>query len=72
MEEGMGGDQNLQESFLPFRQVGSNNSTKTSKQIREMLVDYFVPDAGRVTWQNETIQRTLDNFEKYFVKQKYC
>ena len=22
MEEGMGGDQNLQESFLPFRQVG--------------------------------------------------
>ena len=67
MEEGMAGDQNLQESFLPFRQVDSNNSTKTAKQIREMLVDYFVSDAGRVTWQNETIQSTLHNFDKDFV-----
>ena len=24
--------------------------TKTAKQIHEMLVDYFVPDAGKVTW----------------------
>ena len=63
----MGGDQNLRESFLSLKQVGSNNSTKTAKQIRETLVDYFVSDAGRVTWQNETIQSTLHNFDKDFV-----
>lgn len=45
----MGGDQNLQESFLPLRQVGSNNSNKTAKQIRKILADYFVSDAGEVT-----------------------
>ena len=67
MEEGKGGDQNLQESFLAFRQIGSNNSTKIAKQICEMLVDYFVSDTGRVTWQNETIQSTLHNFDKDFV-----
>ena len=67
LEEGKGGDQNLQESFLAFRQIGSNNSTKIAKQICEMLVDYFVSDTGRVTWQNETIQSTLHNFDKDFV-----
>ena len=34
-------------NFLPFRQVGSNNSTKTDKQICEMLVDYSVSGAGK-------------------------
>ena len=63
----MGGDQTLQESFLPLRQVCSNNSTKTAKQIRDMFVDYFVSDAGRVAWQNETIQSTLHNFDEDFV-----
>ena len=52
----MGGDRNLQESFLPLRQVGSNNSNKTAKQIREMLVNYFVPDAGKFTWQNKKLR----------------
>lgn len=56
MQEEMGGDQNLQESFLPLRQVGSNNSNKTAKQIREMFVDYFVPDAAKFTWQNEKLR----------------
>ena len=51
-------------NFLPFRKVGSNNSTKTDKQIREMLLDYSVYGAGKVTWQNETIQRALRNFDK--------
>ena len=42
-------DQNFQESFLPFSQAGSNNSTNTAKQTREMLLDYFVSDAGKAT-----------------------
>ena len=50
-EEDIGEDQNLQESILPFSQVGSHNSTATAKQIREMLLDYFVSDAGKVTWK---------------------
>ena len=63
----MGGDQHLKHSILPFRKVDLNNSTKTAKQIREMFVDYFLSDAGKVTWQNETIQTTLHNFDKDFV-----
>ena len=66
MEEEMVGDQNLQESVLPFRQVGSNNSTKIAKQIHEILVDYFVSDVGKVTWQNEAIQSIFHNFDKGF------
>ena len=31
------------------RQIGSNNSNKTAKQIRKILADYFVSDAGEVT-----------------------
>ena len=45
----MGEGQNLQESILPFSQIGSNNSTATAKQIGEMLLDYFVSDTGKVT-----------------------
>ena len=44
VDKEMIGDQNSWESFLAFRQADSNNSTKTEKQIREMLVDYFVAD----------------------------
>ena len=66
MEEEMVGDQNLQESVLPFGQVGSNNSTKIAKQIREILVDYFVSDVGKVTWQNKAIQSIFHNFDKGF------
>ena len=67
MEEEMAGDRNLQKRFLPFRQVDPNNSTKTERQIREMLVDYFVSDEAKITWQNQTIQNTLHNFAKHFV-----
>ena len=44
VEEEMTGDQDLHESFSPFRQADSINSAKTKKQIRKMLVDYFVAD----------------------------
>ena len=44
VDKEMTGDQNSRESFSAFRQADSNNSTKTEKQIREMLVDYFVAD----------------------------
>ena len=44
VEEEMTGDQDLHESFPPFRQADSINSAKTEKQIRNMLVDYFVAD----------------------------
>ena len=43
------------------------DSTKTAKQIRKMLVDYFVTDFGKVKWQSETIQCTLHNSYKVFV-----
>ena len=60
-------DQNLQESFLPFSQAGSNNSTNTAKQAGEMLLDYFVSDAGKATWQNERIKSSLHNFDEDLV-----
>ena len=44
VEEEMTGDQDLHESFSPFKQADSINSAKTEKQIRKMLVDYFVAD----------------------------
>ena len=37
----MEGDQNLEESFFPFKQGGSYNSSKITELISEMLVDYF-------------------------------
>ena len=37
----MEGDQNLEESFFPFKQGGSYNSTKITELISEILVDYF-------------------------------
>ena len=59
MGKEMGRNQNLHEKFLPIREVGSNNSTKTAKQIHEMLLHYFVSDAGI---------KPLHNFDKDFVR----
>ena len=67
MKEEMGGGQNLQESFLPLRYVGLNNLTKTAKQTCEMLVDYFMSNAGKIKCQKGTIKRTLHNFHQDFV-----
>ena len=69
IEEDMGGDQNLQEVILPFSQAGSNNSTTTAKQIREMLLDYWI--TSYYCWKSHvekiTIQSKLHNFDENFI-----
>lgn len=53
------------EGLLPLRRAGSNNYSKSAKEIRDDFRDYFNSNEGSVPWQWETVLRTHDPFDQY-------
>ena len=50
--------------FLPLRRIGSNNYSRSAKEIRDDFRDYFNSEEGSVPWQWETVLRTRDPFDE--------
>jgi len=51
--------------LLPLMRAGSNNYSKSAKEIRDDFRDYFCSEEGSVPWQWETVLRTRDPFDEH-------
>ena len=51
--------------LLPLMRAGSNNYSKSAKEIRDDFRDYFCSEEGSVSWQWETVLRTRDPFDEH-------
>ena len=51
------------EGLLPLKKAGSNNYTRSAKEVRDNFREYFNSPAGSVPWQWETVSSTQDPFD---------
>lgn len=50
--------------LLPLKRAGSNNYSRSAKEIRDDFRDYFNSKEGSVPWQWETVLSTRDPFDE--------
>lgn len=50
--------------LLPLRNTGSNNYSRSAKEVREDFMLYFNSTEGAVDWQWDYVNRTIDPFDK--------
>ena len=50
--------------FLPLGSTGSNNYSRTAKEVRNDFKTYFNSQEGEVSWQLEYVNRTIDPFDQ--------
>ena len=55
-------EDNFQGEFCDIRRVSSNNFTLEAKEVRDNFCEYFMTDAGFVSWQQNVVNSTLDIF----------
>ncbi|CAB3993019.1 Hypothetical predicted protein [Paramuricea clavata] len=56
--------ENINEGIVPIPQTGSNNYSKSAKNVRDDFKEYFNSKQGAVSWQMDMVTRTLNTFDK--------
>jgi len=51
------------QGLIPIASTGSNNYSRSAKEVREDFMTYFNSKDGEVSWQYEYINRTIDPFD---------
>ena len=52
--------------LVPIRTIGSNNYSKTAKEVRDDFACYFSSHEGSVSWQWDYVKRTINPFDEQY------
>ena len=50
--------------LIDLRAQGSNNSTRTAKEVQNDSKDYYNSKHGKLSWQREIVQSTTSLFDE--------
>ena len=58
--------ESINEGMVPIPQTGSNNYSKSVKNVCDDFKEYFSSQQGAISWQMDIVTRTLHTFDKQF------